>query len=539
MFVFLLLIIISSGLFAQSPNLPGGIMSGEYLEDIFAFFDSDPRGDAAVAERYALWGKAAAEEGRWSEALAAMERAADFSDVSSDISYLLALARSQENKPRAAVLEALNRALAVNRWTLYDQEEARFFLVENLIAIRAWPEALAELGRVRRGPREAELTLRVLAASRPAEFRTYMAESLDRYPRESGPVRVFFDFIGAQDYAGRDPEAEDLQLLELILRRLPVLLADDPELAWMAAPFTRNLDDARRLILAYRALNEPVPASIAAALNLGVIGEESALEELFSRETLDLHILDEVWGLLRYEGARAQFRRYLELYSGVIIEDADRDGIPETTAEYHRGVLQYAAYNPSQDGIPDMIVYFEAGEPRRALILLPPDGSQDGRPAADLLWEEYPAILEAELEGARFIPRPADFFYQPFWFENLWSSGVYFPRRDTLSPPLSRRVLVAQALRIERPSREFNGGIEVIELNMSIPIRAREYVGDLLVSETEFLRGRPQLQRVDLNLDGRMDTVRRFSRDYRYLEPHELWDYDRDIESTFSDWDGE
>jgi hypothetical protein len=59
-----------------------------------------------------------------------------------------------------------------------------------------------------------------------------------------------------------------------------------------------------------------------------------------------------------------------------------------------------------------------------------------------------------------------------------------------------------------------------------------------MVSETEFLRGRPQLQRVDLDFDGRMDTFRFFRRPYRPMEIEDLWDYDRIFERIVSDWDG-
>jgi len=148
------------------------------------------------------------------------------------------------------------------------------------------------------------------------------------------------------------------------------------------------------------------------------------------------------------------------------------------------------------------------------------------------LWERYPAVLETELEGARFIPRPLDFFYSPVLFTELWGAGVLFPRRDPMTAPLTRRILVLRALRVERPSLEFNHGIEVVELLQGVPLRAREYVGDMLVSETEFQSGRPQSQWVDLDLNGRMDTVRRFSNTYRRMDLEELWDYDRNYDYT-------
>jgi hypothetical protein len=499
------------------------------------------RGDPAVAERYAQWAKSIADQGLWREALAALERASDFAAASSDISYLLAFARFHEKKPLGSVLEALEMSLAVNRWNLYGPEAARLLKAECLITVRAYQEALRELSLVSKSPEEAVLTLRALLPSQPVEFRRYMTDTLDRYPRESGPVRIFFGFLSNEHAAGMNPGRDALELLELVIRRLPVLILRDAELAWMAAPFMRDSAEARRMLMAYRAVNKPVLASLPATLRLGILDEESAIEELFAgggaETALDMALLAEVWELLRSEEARALFRRNLSVYTGVITEDADRDGIPESFAEYNRGMLISYTYDADQDVLPDLTVSFEAGDPSQALVFLPPE-PQGSRKVASIQWERYPAVLEAELEGVRYIPRPLSFFFSPFTFTELWGSGLLFPQRDHLSPPLTRRVLVSNSLRVERPSLEFSGGMEVVELNQGIPVRAREYVGDLMVSETEFLRGRPQLQRLDLDLDGRIDTVRRFSRSYRAAELEELWDYDRDFDYTESVQDG-
>ena len=508
------------------------------------FPDDEARGDGAMAERYAVWTKNLIDDGYWAEALAALERAADFADVSSDISYLLALARSHENKPRTAVLEALNLALSVNRWNLYSAEAARLEKANVLIILRAYEDALQELYWVSKSPREASLSLKAFAASRSWDFPRLMRDTLDRYPRETEPVRIFFHLLSNEAAVGRNPEENKAELLELIIRRLPLLLQNDPELAWMAAPFMWDTDEAKRLVLAYRAVNRPRLASIPAALKLGVISEETALEELFSSsaEPLDLALLGSVWDLLRQESMKTAFRRSLSVYTGLISEDSDHDGIPETHARYSEGLLEYAIYDVNQNGMNDLVIHFEAGDPRRAMVLLPPESSAGLRPEASrkqaqLVWERYPAVLEVELDGARYIPRPLDLHFAPVLFVELMGSGVLFPRRDPLAPLLTRRVLVSQALRVERPSLEFSGGIEVVELNQGIPVRAREYVGNLMVSETEFLRGRPQLQRVDLDFDGRMETVRHFRRQYRTVELEELWDFDRDYDYVVSDWD--
>ena len=522
------------------------------------FSQEGPRGDSAMADLYVEWVRNAIDRGHWTEALAALERANDFANVSSDISLLLALARSHENKPRATVIEALNMALAVDRWVLYYPESARLMKVENLIAVRAYNEALVELSHVDRGPKEASLTLRALIAWRPVEFRRLLRETLDRYPRESEPVRLFYKFISNNDAAGLYPTSDDLEILELIIRRLPVLVLDDPELAWIAAPYIRDIAEARRMVSAYRAVNTPSPESLPIAFKLEVIDEETVINELFdfnherhaNGNILDIALLGEIWDLLGGESSMAVFRRNLSVYTGVIVEDADRDGIPETFAEYDRGWLRQSVYDTDQDRVPVLTVFFEGGNPIRGLALIPPEsvgggysplrGPAEGyvdsgltsRKYAAIRWERYPAVLETELDGARFIPRPFDFHFSPVLFVELWGSGTLFPRRDPMTAPLTRRTLVSWSLRVERPSLEFNGGTEVVELNQGIPIRAREYVGGLMVAETEFLRGRPQIQWVDLDFNGRMDTVRRFSRVYRAMELEELWNYDRVFDYT-------
>ena len=88
--------------------------------------DNDwPRGDAIVAERFVIWAEEAIAAGQLPQALIALERASDFADVSSDVSYLLAFVRSQKNESRLLVLQALEKAIKVNQWRRYSEAQAR------------------------------------------------------------------------------------------------------------------------------------------------------------------------------------------------------------------------------------------------------------------------------------------------------------------------------------------------------------------------------------------------------------------------------
>jgi hypothetical protein len=552
-----------------------------YAQD---FDDPAPRGEPAAAARYAEWARNAINENRWAVAEEALERAADYSNVSSDLSYLLALTRLHQNRPKGAVLEALRRAGEANRWDRYTPRDGLLLEAETLIIIRLFDEALFCLGTAA-GPagkgsplaRTEEdlqsLCLRLKALMGLNEYRAFttaMTAAMNRFPRASEPVRLLFQYA-----ADRTPGSEDRELVNLALRRLPLLVEEDPDLAWLAAPFIRDTDEARRYIQAYRAAGGANPAALPAALNLGIIDEYAALNELFPAENasnlparvIDLNLIETVHELFRDDNYRALLRQRLANFTGVITEDTDRDGWPEARARYQNGTLLEYSYDTDQDGLAELVIYFSAtGAPLRAEVAAYPDSTNAGaaggpaRPFAYLIndnerskifleWERYPVVLRAELDGVRYIPRPMEFFFSPIILMEPVRSSLLFPARDTL-PRITRRTLISFAQTIERPGREIQHTREIVELNQGIPQRAWEYLEDngtsgasgrFLVSETEFALGLPVIQRVDLNLDGRMETARRFPsplvRQIHITE--DPLEYSRVFNYSESDWDGD
>ncbi|MDR0474580.1 MAG: CDC27 family protein [Treponema sp.] len=518
-------------------------------------------GDSAVADKYTEWALKAIGEGRWNEALNALERGRDYGSVSSDISYLLALARNHFNQPLGAVVQVLDEALGAARWRLCSAADARYLKAEILIKTKRYNEALGLIALLPENHRTASLKLRCLRfLPSNDEFRSFASDTFERYPRESEPVSIFLNFLKYEYDAGFLPQKNDMELLESVFKRLPVLLPIDPELAWMAAPFMRDAAEARRVIAAYRAVNKAVPFSLPAALNLGVIDEETAIEELFGLippdekpSFLDKKLLEEIYALMRDEPRRELFRRNLSLWSGLIKEDANGDGFYEASALYRQGMLVSCGFDLNQDGIPELTLEFEAGEPKTAaLYALPEAGGQrppyppreTGRHKIFITWEQFPSVLEARLGNEYFFLWPMYLNYAPVRFEQLAGTGLLFPELVPEGISLSRRSLVAHSIKVERPSREFPGALETIEVNQGIPVRAREHLEGRLVSETDFLRGRPIAQRVDLDLDGRLETVRHFRRIAPVfggtLSPVEsLLDYIYDFDYADSDWDGD
>jgi tetratricopeptide (TPR) repeat protein len=508
-------------------------------------------GDPAIAERYVIWAEGELAAGRTAQALAGLERGADYASVSADLLYLLAKTRQTAGRPLRTALEAAAAALENGRWSRYTTAACLLLEAEIFVELRQYDEALflLESGGTGRAPlaassepsggRGAQEPAAHLADSAEAlclrlrcraglghdrEFILLMKEALDRYPRDPRFPRLLFAFCRNHP---PDGAALTRELVNLSLKRLSFLVEDDPELAYLAAPYMADHREAARFVAAYRAQGSPHPASLPPALSLGLLDDAQAVTELFSYRAapgaavLDRALILDVWDQLRSGEGRDVFRRNLLGYSGVIKEDEDGDGIAEITVNYQNGLITRYTWDADQDRLPEWDIGFNAGVPVRAEV-----GAGGGK--VILLWERYPAVLFADLNGVRYIPRPADFFFTPLRFAELVSGGSLYPERDTLDTVITERSLLSFAVMTERPSAEFSGGLERTEFQDAIPVLSKTWLRGKLVAETEFSGGRPSVQRADLDNDGRMETIRHFGRG----------EYGPAVSSE-SDWDGD
>jgi hypothetical protein len=314
------------------------------------------------------------------------------------------------------------------------------------------------------------------------------------------------------------------------------------------------VDEARRLVASYRGAGG---SALPAALNLGIIDEAAAVDELFrgaalpaavtgiavsESPSLDRALMLSVWRLLRHQEGRSRFTRNLSDFSGVISEDRDQDGYAESWTRYEAGQIREYQYDPNQNGLLEWRIDVIAGEPMQGDIALYRDNGD--RAAAQILWERYPWVGEAAFDGLSFRFKPLDFSFAPLRFtefvEGRPAEAFLYSAGDPIGPPrLTKRTLVNFAAVIERPSAEFKGAVEHIELDRGIPLRSVELLRGKIVSRTEYQSGRPVLQRIDLDLDGRMETIRRFHRDGPKAGDGYPFEYVPVWESSESDWDGD
>jgi hypothetical protein len=534
------------------------------------------RNDSQVALQYVQWIQQAIDERRWDDAHTAAIRAMDFSDVLSDIPYLLAVIQThyKDSIRQKTVVESLNKAIDANRWFRYSAYYNAFLLkAQMLISMRDYYNALICLDQITASDSRADavmlrlLALRGMASGKEpgydyvnatAQFRSQVLLAMDGFPRDPRPLRIFFEYAHKIKPQPSDLSQGDNNLLELALRRLPFLVEIDPELAWMAAPFMRDINDARRSVASYRSgglSNEgkftPNLASVPVALNLGLIDDKLAIEEIFSTVTgkegvIKKEIITDTYKLLRSEEGRDSFTRKLLTFSGSIITDDDNDGYIETIVRYRNGyidsLVDYLTHNVFNvtinfglDNDPESIsVFVTKNDTSGDKILLR---------RVSLQWERYPFVRQAELENEIFKFGPATFSYAPVNFIELGGSdgpsGLSYPVPSYQYITLTHRALLSYCSSYTRPSLEIDGAVETIYMDRGVILRVIETLNGRQVSVTEFEKGLPVVQHIDLDIDGRMETIRRFRSPPPGYEWESLLNYRQLIASSESDWSGD
>jgi len=423
------------------------------------------------------------------------------------------------------------------------------------------------------------------------QFRSLVLTTMDAFPRDSRPLRVFLEYAlsslhdtrnrkpspSAGIFAGNSDLLEgDLSLMELILRRLPFLLENDPELAWMAAPFIRDINEARRLVASYRSGGipgvqnrdfKPHPESIPAALNLGLLDDIEACEELFSggvshnnpvslyfkpngNPVLNSDVITRAFNLLRSEEGRDFFTQKLLSFTGIIYADEDNDGYFDSFAQYESGIIKLFEYDTEQKYASDFLIFFDDGIPDYAIIRVTGQSIN-----AHVNWERvssaarYPFVDQVILGNPISKPNeiikfgPAVYQYAPVSFITLGGSnkreGIFFPVPDYRHIEFSYRTLVLNCSSITRSSPEIHRAEEIFYMNRGIIQKAAEFINQESISITDFEKGYPVIQHIDLDQDGRMETIRRFRRPPPDTDRQELLNYRNFIESSESDWRGD
>jgi hypothetical protein len=439
-------------------------------------------------------------------------------------------------------------ALATDRWTLYSRADALRLETEMLIRLRRYNEAFDTILALEEDARTAELRLLALEhLPYDAEFEAAMEAAFKRYPNSPQFLRILFRHAAQRPF----PDARERALVDTALKRLPVLLTADGDLIRYAAPFIADRDEARWMLAAWRATGGSRKARLEAlpvCLEIGLIDERTALDELFAPSAVnevDRGVLLAVWDLLRTNAAREMMVGRLTVFSGTITTDMNTDGVTDSRSEYRTGVLVSYTLDADQDGVDEMSVKFGSDEAPGALWPVSAELVYENEAAPGryerifVVWERYPALREAIIGKTRWLFRPMEASYPALSFRTAGGpGGILLVEPDRRVAAFTRGMMAGYAYRIERPGRDFPDGIEVIECDGDVIYSAKEYVGGRLASETFYEGSIPVFQYIDLDIDGRMETVRRFSRSVSVTTSDNI-EQAFEIISVESDFDGD
>jgi hypothetical protein len=317
-------------------------------------------------------------------------------------------------------------------------------------------------------------------------------------------VRILFAYAATI----KNPDTADRKLIDTVLKRLSSLLETDADLAYIAAPFISDTDYARKLITAWRSERQgAVPIeSLPVSLKLGAIDESTAIDELFrpdlpaSRRIIDKNILTEVYEQLRTN--KLEFKKDLITFSGTLTEG--RDGIIETETVYEYGLIE--SWKSHAYG--EATVTFPGGEPAGAEFPFVFDSEKNQSGKVSLLYEKYPSVIEAKLNETTFYFIPMNFFYPVLTFSDLCEpNGLLYPQRNSELAVINENILFANAYIVVTKSKNFDTGLERFELSSGVIQYSSEYVDNKIVSYKNYKNGIPTLEKIDLDLDGRMETT--------------------------------
>jgi len=448
------------------------------------------------------------EAGAWAAAasLLAEARALDGSD--SDIRYLSALAARAAGLGREAALAELDAALEAGRFSDCDEAEARLLAGELLADLRRWPEALRVLppaapGSALEPGRRLVRARAFLGLADEAAYASELAEALRRYPEDPRFPRLLFSRLPPSS-----APAALRPLVELALSRVARLGAADPELAAIATPFMPDRAAALDALRAFRAAGGSSPAATLLALEQGLVGEAGAAAELLSgARPPRLEELRRALALARNEAGRDELAAALGRYEGMIESDPDGDGIVEARTAVAGGLVLSYWLDADQDGLAELELSFSDGLPRSGLARS--SGADIGFDYA-----AYPLLSSATLRGpggaSSYELAQGELSYAPLRISSIAGRGrssILLPE-PTGEPAPSPRALVAASLVREAETEE---GLERLYLDRGIPER-REIVRDgRLRAVREYRLGRPELERADLDGDGRFETERGFA----------------------------
>ncbi|MBL8965823.1 MAG: hypothetical protein JNG85_02370 [Spirochaetaceae bacterium] len=475
-----------------------------------------PPAAAAARSPFLEPARAAAAKGDWAGAGRIAAEGLSLDGLDADLRYLAALAALEGGGDLRFALASLDAGLASGRFAAYEPAAALRLRAALLVRTRSYERALADLRSLgaAAGPAGAEdarlSALALFGLGRRADAMAELARAARRHPDDPRLARLFFERAGAAPAA-----AAERALADLFLGRLRSLAEVDPELLVLAAPLMAAPAARRDAVLAFRALGRGSARASLLALEYGILGEEAAVAEIFSGgdlASLDLELVADLPKLLGSEKGGAALESALAAFSGSLLADRDHDGWREESTRYRRGLIASWRLDADQDGADDLEADFSQGLPASLTFSLM--GATVGVEYADyphaakIRFQDKPGISVEYRFAPEAFPLPV-LALEPLGGRR--EARFHLARRSGTPAPTERAAAGLALLRLSSGP----AGEEIAHLEAGIPLRVDRRREGRPYSTLEFSKGRPGVEYVDADGDGRFETE-------RYREPPTL-----------------
>lgn len=381
--------------------------------------------------------------------------------------------------------------------------------------------------------------------SRRREAEELILSSLDRHSFDSRFPKLFM--IQEKDMRKTDYSKK---VADKILENLYVWKENEPCLLPLSVHFEKDDKINRRNLKIYREMHTHflpsytaselflVGETILSNINYGVLSDEASIRELFS---LKVELKDYKSGKKIIENAvykphvlrlskivgtpesRELIKGILSNYSGLVLEDENKDGILETILYYKSGRPDIALFDGEQCGYPEFVVECNFGIPKKVSI---------GETPHVLLYDEYPYVSSLQMEEDFFQMRPHTFKWQAFTLERLklelFSDAEKHKSFFVLSLNTSIEEINETSLMHVAAYKERKNDDEVdrVFYDKGEIISKEKRIDGVLVSLANYRNGRPSVEKCDIDQDGYFERVQEYDR-YGNLSKISL-DFDKD-----------
>lgn len=365
--------------------------------------------------------------GNYEAALAYTEKGLTFDSSFADFFYIKAQCLLHLGKTRAQCLEAAEQANTSGlQLRIFSQDELTLLLARFYTETKRYGEVIPLLKSLSFPSADSDLyrAAALYGLGQDEQARAVIEDALIRWSFDARFPLLFF--LQERD---KPMTRSGKKLADTLLRQLSAWTEQYPALAVYASPFDPNPKENNRRLKIYRnmyAADAQAPdartqlAAVLAELRYGVIDENTAVEEFFSitaavqipqKNDAPLPVMysDQLIELCKLTGmasVRKTIGNQLKNFTGVMLEDENRDGISDAAVFFDQGRPSSAYFDSNQDEEYEYQVTCSFGTP--ASIFTPKNGYT-------VLYDNYPAVQSILQKGKElhYTMRPLAFRWEP------------------------------------------------------------------------------------------------------------------------------